>query len=39
MRNAGGQLAERGELLRLNQAILSAAEFIKRRAQIISTFA
>ena len=30
MRDAGGELAERGELLRLHQAVLRRAQIIKR---------
>ena len=33
VRDAGGELAERGELLRLHQAILGGAQILKRRGQ------
>src|SRR5450759_1929755 len=38
MRNAGGELAERGQLLGLHQSILRGAQFIERLRQFPGSF-
>ena len=37
VRNAGGELAERGELLRLHQAVLRGAQLLQRLCQFART--